>query len=253
MLKKYESLFKESQNIGIIKYNELNDAFPVLAKEYKEIFSNSRPDIKVKVSTTYEFSSAYGEGYKNYHVLYKDCKVKTIEGSWGGFNPNVKLGSESHLADSNKIVNLKPGEMGMCCTIGPAKVCVLTVHPDNVAKLLANKEAEDLNIIEKAVLKIMYKLISSARQSALEDVLDLSEFAIGNYISEDVYRNSSISSDIKNKINHVKQEYYSKYGKRISDIWKGIMSELAKKGYVKVNASGSAQLTSKGKNYTFKG
>ena len=99
----------------------------------------NRADISVSASETFDFSGAYGDGYRATNVLLNlsTGEQRSFTGSWGGANPFSKPADQS-LADSGKSLPLPEGFAGIHSQQGGGKPvsASMTVHPRTLVPML---------------------------------------------------------------------------------------------------------------------
>jgi hypothetical protein len=199
------------------KYQIISDALGYISR--KEL-QEKLPDLAKAYDDAYAKHLGSGGKRPDIQIVASDIfqfpHEKYSMGSWNiiyaMLDGQVKqLPVESYFGKQQKLV---PGSMILDCLRGHVNACRLYVHPEDATPLL--KEGEELTDEEYIALSVMKGLKPPAREN---------EFY---YIK---YRHDNYEAKNKNP-----NEY------------KDALKSLEKKGLVKINSAGSAQLTLEGKN-----
>lgn len=227
-------IINESTTV-IIDDKQLQDAFPELYSEYKNLFGGKRPKIYASPEEKYTFGANIQDSMSDYFM--NDVTIFKTGGKIFRFDSSDESPANHALANKLKgVYHLQPGEAVMVCDTGYYKSCNLYVHPSFMNQaMLPNSSKSDLSLAEQFVLLIIKSTTSAYR---------MKNFAYP-YTSDGKAHtnNSGWEADAKELKKNI-----AEYGKTYDEAWKAICLALQSKGFAKVNSAGSVQLTLDGKN-----
>jgi hypothetical protein len=223
---------KESEEF-IIDFKQLKESFPEIAREYEKVYKKwgKRPKINVYSEETYSFSAEEDDPLTDYWVnkttiFFKDRETIVFNSRFP--DPRLKEGK----------YKLGFGDAILECRYINYYGAKLIIAPSMINALLTSDNKE-LDIIQKYVLGLYSKYISSARYKYFyspsfftwkgKTVLTLS--------------NIDIPIDEKEYISELK-----KYGSTYKVAWESVLLSLQSKGFIRIDKGGKSQLTMDGKN-----
>lgn len=216
-----------------IDFKSLQDAFPALAREYKDIYGGKKPKIKVTTQDTFIFNPSVSNGMVDYYVdkvyiFYREGQIVSVFDASKGVKPE-RTGN----------LSLKDEDAIMICNTGYYKYCELIVNPS-----FMNPEqiTGDIGLSSPEIYALLVaNSINSAyrKEYLIQPLLKIRYGGISNYRNFKPTE-SEFKSDVK---------ALSPNSKTFIDAFTDtIYPMLAEKGLVKINSRGSVQITLDGKN-----
>ncbi len=222
-------ILKESTEF-VITIQELQSAFPELAKAYKSVFGAKHPKINVDVRNVYRFDPNIGDSrFDNFvsdkYFFYRNGRIIPFDAHDDADAVENKVPFKNY--------NLGDGDAVLICHYGYHPYVELIVNPSFVNQT-ALPVSGDLNMAEEYVLLIHKFLISSAR---------LDNFLRFEWQGKYTFENMAYPQ--KEMIDTIKNVYGTNKKKEAFDL---IKKSLAARGLMAVNSAGSAKLTQDGIN-----